>query len=164
MLRESPRISSEEREAIDRNELATAHRGRDSALRLRRDGRETTIRAWGQEILDAMFWVCELLDRDDPLHPYAGSLRAQQAALADPQLTPSARMLTEMRERGEGFFDFAKRLSMQHKRYFDALPVHAEREHMLTELVRRSLVEQADLEAGDKVSFDEFLRQYFAQR
>lgn len=164
LLRESPRISSEEREAIDYNELATAHAGRDPALRLRRDGQQISVREWGQEILDHMAQACELLDHDDPERPYVSSLQAQLAAVADPELTPSARMLAEMRDRGEGFFDFAKRLSLQHKRYFDALPVNPERERMLSELVQRSGEQQAALEAGDEVPFDEFLRQYFAQR
>jgi len=81
----------------------------------------------------------------------------------DPQLTPSARMLAEMRERGEGFAALGRRLTEQHRATFLAAPPSPERDAWLTDLAATSLDRQRAIEASDDIDFDEFLRRYFAQ-
>jgi glutamate--cysteine ligase len=49
--------------------------------------------------------ICELLDGSDPQRPYCTALAAQQAKITEPELTPAARMLTELLRDGESFFD-----------------------------------------------------------
>jgi glutamate--cysteine ligase len=72
-------------------------------------------------------------------------------------------MLAEMRNNSESFFQFAKRKSLQHNRYFDLLPLETERRKHLQEEVARSREQQRILEQGDTQSFGEFLREYFSQ-
>ena len=164
LLAESPVINLHERQEIDRNLGGVAHRGRDPGLYLQRNGLEVRLRDWGREILQAMQGVCELLDADDPDRPYTTSLQRQRDLMEDPDLTPSARMLAEMRERGEGFFGFAQRMSMQHQKYFRGLELSPERRELFLQETERSLQRQREIEAADGQSFDDFLADYFAQR
>ncbi|HKI80118.1 MAG TPA: hypothetical protein VKA04_00590, partial [Pseudodesulfovibrio sp.] len=82
----------------------------------------------------------------------------------DSETTPSARVLAAMRAQGTGFFTFARRLSEQHREWFLSRPLAREDLEAFEEMAGTSLREQAELEASDDVSFDEFLRRYFAQR
>jgi glutamate--cysteine ligase len=163
LLQDSTRIDAAERVAIDQNELAVAHRGREPGLKLvRRDG-EISLRDWGLEVCDEMQPICEYLDTNVEDAPYSHALAKQRAAILDPELTPSAKMLAEMRENGEGFYHFAKRKSLAHHEYFNRLPIDAERKAMLDKSVEASLTRQQELEASDDCSLDEYLSSYYAQ-
>ena len=164
LLRESPPINAFEQREIDRNEGGAAHRGRDPGLYLQRNGQEIPLRQWGLEICDALQPICELLDAGRPEAVYGQSLARQREALREPELTPSARMLREMRERGESFFEFAQRLSRDH---FDRLcqtELSPRLEAELERQARLSWERQRQIERADGVGFDQFLADYFAQR
>jgi glutamate--cysteine ligase len=72
-------------------------------------------------------------------------------------------MLAEMRAHGEGFFHYAMRKSMEHRRHFDTLALPDDRRRMFAEAARESLIRQREIEASDELPFDEYLRRYFAQ-
>ena len=81
-----------------------------------------------------------------------------------PELTPSARSLEELRTSGESFADFALRMSRLHKAYFlDLYPPNEQRLAEFADEAAQSLQKQADIEAADRVTFDQFLQSYFAQ-
>ena len=156
-------IGSVERLAIDENELRAAHRGRDPELTLLRGKDTVLLRDWAQELLEEMQAVCEFLDRSTEGSPYCSALDAQLAKVKDPELTPSARMLTEMRDRGEGFYHFAKRKSEIHQHFFTNLPLSDERTKYFREIAAKSLEDQQAIEAADEISFPEYLQRYFSQ-
>ena len=108
--------------------------------------------------------IAALLDTGESASPYQDAVRAQIDAIADPDQTSSARILADMREHGEGYFDFANRLSQQHRNYFLGLPRDPERFYAIETAVAKSVRDQEKLEAGDTRSFDEFLQDYFAQK
>jgi glutamate--cysteine ligase len=162
LLLDSPRIDARERRAIDANQVLAAHRGREPGLSLEsRDG-SLPLKVWARDVLDAMQPVAELLDHGDD-GPHCQALLAQKEKVADPDATPSARMLAEMREQGEGFAEFARRLTERHRAYFRGLELDPEREGWLQRLASASLDRQRAIEAADDIDFDEFLRRYFAQ-
>jgi len=163
LLHDSPAIGHDERRAIDDNELRAAHRGREPGLKLVRLGRPITLQAWADELLEEMRGVCELLDQSDKGTPYCSALESQVRKVHDPELTPSARMLSEMRDRGEGFYHFAHRLSEIHRQFFRNLPMSETRERFFTELATKSLEDQLAVEAADEISFEDYLEHYFAQ-
>ena len=83
--------------------------------------------------------------------------------MRDPELTPSARMLAEMRAWSESFFEFAMRISRQHQLHFQDIDVSEDKIKLLTRLASESIRKQRELETTDDIPFDEFLRRYFAQ-
>ena len=164
LLKDSPAISVTEQDRLDDNHILVARRGREPGLMLWRDGRETSMLDWATELLDSMVGICEILDRGDPARPYTTALAMQAEKLADVRLTPSARLLEEMRTTGESFFDLGLRMSAMHKAYFrDLHTPNPERLAELSSEAAQSLEKQAAIEAGDKLSFDDYLTQYFAR-
>ena len=160
-LADSPRIAARERRAIDDNLVLTAHRGREPGLRLEHAGQAIPLRDWALALLDAMTAIAEWFD-GGPEGPCVASLQRQRAKVLDPDLTPSARMLAEMRERRESFFAFAQRLSQAHRQTYLARPPSAERLALFQHLTQDSLRRQAALEAADDQPFDTFLARYLA--
>jgi glutamate--cysteine ligase len=163
LLRESAPISHGEQDDLDANHLTVAKLGREPGLRLNRDGRKFPMLDWAAELLDDMQGICELLDHGEPSRPYATALEQQRAKINDVARTPSARMLAEMRETGESFFDLAQRMSKLHKDYFlDLYPPNERRLEEFAAAATESHEAQSRIEAGDKLNFDQYLAQYLA--
>jgi len=163
LLRESEPIGRGEQEALDSNHQKVARRGREPGLTLNREGRRFPMKDWARELLDAMQGTAELLDHGEPARPYAAALEQQRAKLDDVERTPSARLLTEMRQTGETFFELAQRMSKLHKDYF--LGLYPPNERRLAEFAaaaQESHEAQARIEATDKMDFDTYLANYLA--
>lgn len=164
LLTNAPPLDAEERRMIDDNQMATAMRGRDPALILqRRHAAPIALRTWASELLEELQPVCALLDSGCGEDLYAAALLEQQALVADPERTPSARILAALRTTGEDFFSYTKRLSAQHREWFMAAPLAPEREQFFRALAQQSLEQQQQLEAADTLTFEDFLDSYFAQ-
>ncbi len=162
LLRESPVISCTERKEIDRNLIWVAHQGRDPLLKLQRGDRAVLFRDWARELLQAMEPLAQLLAEQGDDGAYTRSLLEQQRKLEDASLTPSGRMLDEMREYGEGFYQFARRLSQEQWRYFSRRKADAGFTEALDRMAARSLAEQEALEQASGEDFDSYLARYFA--
>jgi glutamate--cysteine ligase len=163
LLRESAPISSGEQDALDANHLLVARRGREPNLMLRRDGRDFSMTEWARELLDSMQGLCEMLDHGEPARPYSSALDQQRAKIDDVERTPSARLLTEMRQTGESFFQLALRMSNLHKDYFLGLyPPNQSRLSEFAAEAQESLESQRNIEAADTVDFDTYLGRYLA--
>jgi glutamate--cysteine ligase len=163
LMKESPPIADSEQEALDQNHVTVARRGREPELKLWREGRMVPMQAWAQELLDSMTGICEVLDRGDASRPYSQALAVQAAKLANAQLTPSARLMNELTETDESFFDLALRMSKTHKDYFlDLYPPNEERLAEFASQAQESLARQAAIEAGDKGTYEQYVARYFA--
>jgi len=118
---------------------------------------------WARELLDGMQGLCELLDQGDSARPYQSALGQQRAKIDDVERTPSARLLADMRQSGESFFQLAQRMSKLHKDYFLGLyPPNERRLADFAAAARDSLEAQARIESGDKTDFDTYLARYLA--
>lgn len=164
LLRDSQPIGRDEQQSLDRNHVTVARRGRAPDLALYCDGRERPMLDWARELLDDMQGVCELLDEREANRPYGTALEQQRAKVEDVALTPSARLLAEMRDAGEGFFALARRMSKVHKDYF--LGLYPPNESRLAEFAAaadESHLAQRRIEAADAEDFDTFLARYLAE-
>lgn len=163
LLEPSPPLGTDEKRASSHNSLGVACCGRTPGYTLQRGGRSVPMRDWALELAEAMAPVAELLDEEEHGRPYGATLDALSAAITDPEQTPSARVLAQMRERGESFQDFALRMSRQHAELFRARRLEGTRAKEFRREAEESLREQQCIEGGDRLSFDEFLQNYFAQ-
>ena len=163
LLAESPPLDEAEQQEINDNVLQVAHRGREPGLQLRCKGSSFAMREWGQAILDAVLPMAEYLDRLHGGHAYEDAADEQLRKLLDLELTPSARMLDEMSDRGESFYEFARRLSVQHHRFFSTRELSAAREAEFDASVAKSLDDLAAIESAEQQDFDSFLADYFKQ-
>jgi glutamate--cysteine ligase len=115
------------------------------------------------EIVESLRPICALLDSGRPESSYQASLELQREKLLDPAATPSARLLDAMREREASFFEFARDLSADYRTYFLQLPpIARERLRTFEDAVETSRRSQREIEETDDVSFEEFLRRYYA--
>ena len=163
LLRESGPISRGEQAALDANHLTVARRGRQPNLKLNRDGREFSMIEWARELLESMQGLCEMLDHGEAARPYSSALEQQRAKIDDVERTPSARLLAEMRQTGETFFQLARRMSKLHKDYFLGLyPPNESRLAEFAAAAQESHVAQRRIEAADNVDFDTYLARYLA--
>ncbi|MGD8635433.1 MAG: glutamate--cysteine ligase, partial [Gammaproteobacteria bacterium] len=163
LLTESPPMDDEEARGSDLNHVSVALKGRAADLELSIGGRSRTVRQWGMEIVEALRPVCRLLDADQPEPSYQASLDLQMEKLADPSLTPSARLLDTMSEREVSFFEFARDLSEDYRSYFLQLPqLPAERVGRFETEVVASHERQREIEEADDIPFEEFLGKYYA--
>jgi len=163
LLQDSPTMSKSEMNEIDMNFIQTAHFGRQPGLELSRDESNITLKDWACELCQAMQGVAVALDSAHNCLCYSESIKKQMERIANPELTVSAMMLQAMRKNNEGFFHFAKRVSLQHYEHFKTRHISLDKEKLLEQAVVQSIKEQKRIEAEDKVTFDEFLQQYYAQ-
>ncbi|MGH8336799.1 MAG: glutamate--cysteine ligase, partial [Gammaproteobacteria bacterium] len=161
LLRESAPIGQVEQVSLDANHLLVARRGREPNLMLKREGRDFPMLEWARELLDAMQGLSELLDHGESARPYTTALEQQRAKIDDVERTPSARLLTEMRQSGESFFQLAQRMSKLHKDYFlDLYPPNERRLAEFAAAAQESHHAQSRIEAADRIDFDTYLARY----
>ncbi|HEY0681115.1 MAG TPA: glutamate--cysteine ligase [Steroidobacter sp.] len=164
VLKQSDPIEAREQAQLDANHAIVARRGREPGLKLNRNGRPIELRTWALELIDSMRGICELLDEGDERRQYTAALDLQQTKIDDPDRTPSARSLQELRTTGESFAQFALRMSRVHKAYFvDLYPPNEQRLAEFSAEAEESLQRQAAIEAADDMTFDQFLAKYFAR-
>jgi len=164
LLKESPLIADDEQAALDQNHLIVARRGREPGLMLSRDGKSVPLSVWAHEIIDSLTGICEVLDHGDAARPYAHALAAQAGKIDNVALTPSARLMKELADTNESFFELALRMSMMHKDYFlELYPPNQARLSEFAAEATESLEKQRNIEAHDKESFEKYLAHYFAE-
>ncbi len=163
LLQESPKISTQEQEEIDRNEIETAHYGRKPDFKLLQLGQQRLLKDWGVALCDDMKPICAVLDKANNTSNYSQSLIIQREAFIDSNKTPSARMLQEMKDNEEGFYHFALRLSQQHKLFFDNYQLAEKDINSYDAMVLSSIEKLKKIEQSDTISFEQYLENYFSQ-
>ncbi|MCC5794745.1 MAG: glutamate--cysteine ligase [Chromatiales bacterium] len=162
LLQDSPPISLQEHEVLERNHAEVARNGRNPAARLVRDGQLVTPASWGDEVIDCMLALAGLLDEAGG-DGFAMAVRAQRPLLSDPALTPSARLTDELLTRRAELADFGLALAAATRDHFLAGEADPVTLRLLEEESRRSLERQALIEAGPQPPFEQYLADYFGQ-
>ncbi len=163
LMKPSAPLDAADEARLDANHLLVARRGRDPELKLDREGRSVSLRSWSLDLVEELEPICELLDGDEPARPYRASLAAAAERIHAPELTPSARLLTELGGGGQSFFELALAASTLNRRYF--LELHAPNAARLAQYnaeAEASLDEQRAIESADRGSFREYLHNYFS--
>ena len=162
LLQDSPPIDALEQHHINANQGLVARDGRNPALTLYRgNGERVSLREWAGELFEAMQGPAELLDEVHQDGRYSRILKTYRAAVDDPDCTPSARILQQMRDNREEFVEFALRVSADHAETIHEWPLTEDTCQRLAAEARRSLEEQAAMEAADEPPFERFLTDYF---
>ncbi|HUH41440.1 MAG TPA: glutamate--cysteine ligase [Castellaniella sp.] len=144
------------------NFAIVAREGRRPGLTLMHDGHARPLQDWALGILDQMQPYAALLDGAHGGTDHGQALEAQRDKARDPEQTPSARLIAQLREHQVEFHDWTLHQSQAH---WDAL-----RQRELSEQTRlsyhnavlESISAQAALEAGDQESFDDYVARFHA--
>jgi glutamate--cysteine ligase len=162
LLEDSPPLDSDSLAEVARNQTQTAKQGRDPEFRLIRDGDEVSLANWANEILGKVSDVAELIDRDSGTDSYLKSVHLMRAMVDEPETTPSARLLREIRDADCSFFELALNFGQSHRDYLASIePLHEQVTERFSREVADSIQRQIDIESTDDISLDEYLSNYF---
>jgi len=159
LLTESPKLSIKELKEISSNHTATAHSGRDPLLNLIRGGTLVPIKEWSIEILNDVLTVATELDKHN--EDYVDSVKAMKKLVDDPDETPSAKMLSQIREKDFEFSEFALEIAKSHHKYFMTdNKSNEEKLNFYKSEAIASMQRQKDIELSDTLSLDDYLQKY----
>ncbi|HAP26939.1 MAG TPA: glutamate--cysteine ligase [Achromobacter sp.] len=136
--------------------------GRKPGLTLDRDGQTIGLTQWGHELLDQIAPYAALYDSAVGGTAYADALAAQRAKLDQPDTTPSARLLAELKDSGLSFHDYSLALSRKHADALRAQPLPADVATSYQQAAAESAAEQLRLEQSDTEDFDTYVTRYHA--
>ena len=159
-LEESPMISDHDSAMHARNFARTVKEGRRPGLTLTRDGLEVPLATWALELIERIRPVAALLDdghNEGDVH--TASLGRQKAKIEDPALTPSARVLDEIRALGSAAA-FGVQQSTLHAASFRDSPLMPAEEMLFDEMAAVSIADQMIIEQTDTGDFDAFVAAY----
>ncbi len=162
-LSPSPLTYEQEYRAVQENQERTVYRGRDPDLQLIANGHERSLNDWGRELMDKMAPMAELLDKACGDQGYMAALDQYRAQLNEPDRTLSGRILNDMRDKQQSFFELTMDLANSHSEFYHQRGVSSEIQTQFSQLAEQSLAKQAEIEAGDHQSFDDYLRDYYEQ-
>jgi glutamate--cysteine ligase len=155
--------SPDEVAALGANQHRSAARGREPGLRLQRGGAEVDLREWGAEIVAQCAPLAAQLDAQHGGHAHADALAMARARLADPDLTPSARVLAAMKQDfGDSHVAFIRAQSEQTRQRLLALPWGDAQAARYAQMAEESIGAQRRIEAADTLDFEAYRTQYLA--
>lgn len=163
LLSDSPACDESEREHQQANLRAVVNRGREPGLQLASGDGERSLADWASDLLRQIDRVAAALDDAHASSAYRTSVAGQQAKVDDPELTPSARVLREMRERDLPYFRLALDYSRRWAEYFREEPLPPAIQARFEQEREASLAAQREIEASDDISFAQYLERFYAQ-
>jgi glutamate--cysteine ligase len=156
-------ISPTECRIVNDNLQKVITRGREPGLLLSTSRGETTpLTETGKMLLAQVQMTGELLDQVHKTKAYSLSIATQKQKLEDPSLTPSAQVLTAVKRTGLSYTKWIMQKSREHKDYYLHSPLSIPELNNLVQKVKASLQKQQQMEAADKLTFDQFLAEYLA--
>jgi len=160
-LEDSPPFPADGHCRLSEGNFATVvKQGRRPGLELRRDDRAVALPAWGKELLDSIEACAALFDDTFGGNAWAQAVRAQRAKLDDPEATPSARVLADLRAQGISFHDYALELSRRHADALRDEPLDGAAQEVFRQMARDSQDRQRALENGDTEDFDRYVARF----
>lgn len=162
LLAESPACDQREFFEVASNIARVVEGGRDPGLMIKQESRPRSMREWADELLADIAHSAAILDEMEGGDQHERSRQTQVEKVRDASLTPSGRMMTDLREGQVSFFQFALNKARDHATLLSngLAPESLARFEKAREL---SLAEQRHIEESDSVSFDEYLRQWNAR-
>ena len=163
LLADSPPDSPAEISLIATNQHLVAQQGRQPGLMLERPSGTTSLQSWSNSILNECEPIAAALDAACECSVHRDALDLARQRLAEPDSTPSARVLAQMhQEHDDAFLPFALTRSQEHREYLLSLPIAAEVLDRFSDMAERSIDEQMRIESQDTEPFAQFLARYLA--
>ncbi len=160
LLEDSPAIPPEECKAIGVDNKTVVNNGRNKDAQLRYGGKLTDVPAAARELMNSIEACAGVFDQAKDSSNFSAAWRSQLNKMNDDEALPSARVLADLADFGESYFNFAMHKSREHAQGFADNPLSAERQQYFNDCARQSVEKQAAIEAADKTDFETFLANY----
>ena len=141
-------------------------RGRDPALLLsdancQGEVTRKSVATWGNELIDGLVKVALLLDKAYQTTNYSDAIKRERAKINDASLTPSAEILSIVLEQGQSLSMYSLAQAAKFREESLTRDYQFYSEEYFIQRAEKSHQEQRNIEANDKLSFDDFLADYF---
>ena len=141
-------------------------RGRDPQLLLsdvncQGDVTQKSVMTWGNELFDEMAHVATLLDNAYKTTNYSDSITRERAKINNPSLTPSAEILSIIVEQEQCLSEYSLAQASNYRQESFQRDYQFYSEQYFLDSADKSHHSQRDIEANDKLNFDDFLEDYF---
>ena len=137
------------------------NQGRQPDLQLWVHNREQPFRALAHELFDEMAPFAEVLDNAYGGARYTSVMAQLRERITHPDATPSAQVLEASHAAG-GYFAYVMEASKKHKQALLNDPLDAQAQARFVDSAKTSLQAQADLEASEQGSFEDYVAGYYA--
>jgi glutamate--cysteine ligase len=163
LLTESAPDTPAEVAAVGRNQELVAARGREPGLSLTRGSQQVALEEWGGQLIAECAPLAAQLDAALGGNAYREAHAAAAAALANPALTPSARVLAAMAaNHSNSYTAFALAQSRATRAALGALPLPADVAQRYAAMAAESLALQKRMEERDQLPFEDWRKQYLS--
>jgi len=160
LFKDSPTMSPDENKELNLNQLLVAHQGRQPGLELHRSGRLVLLKDLAKQIFEQLTAMAGKMDQTYACERYSQAVRAHYDMIENPDLTPSAQVLGEMREKQESFMAFTLRKSCQHRDFYLSHKMDSEKFRFYNQISRESLLQQQSIEEQEVIDFEKFMDAY----
>ena len=163
ILSESPLCNEAGQRRNQENLRRVVNEGRSPDLQLLTAEGEQPLEAVADKLLESMSKTAQTMDAEAGSDLHQQAIAAAYARIADPESTPSGRVLQEMRDTNTPFWQLALNYSRQwHKAHLAAPlgPIEMAEFHTATAV---SLQQQKAMEQDDQVPFETYLARFYSQ-
>lgn len=134
--------------------------GRKPELTLIRTGVPVLMTEWANQVLNRIQSCADMMAQQTGDTQYMAAVQPQRNKVADPSLTPSARVLEALRSEGLSFEAFGLKLSTEHTHIHAQAGLSATEKALGERLKTESIEAQVELESSDLLSFDQYVAQF----
>ena len=160
-IKPSAEISSVQSKHFSANLNAIVTQGRDPALQLEIDGKTNSVAQWGEWLTNELKELAVVLDKSGKEERYKEAITHIAPRFNTPELTSSARILSQIIEKNSDNGPLALALSKQYKQELIAQPYQTWSEQYFESQKIDSINKQLQIERSDALNFDEYLTEYF---
>ena len=153
-------LCSTECRMVNDNMHSVTLRGREPGLILATLKGDVILAEAGKALLVQIQMTSELLDNVHNTKDYSKAVNDQICKLEDASQTPSAQVLLALQKTGLDYSEWILLKSREHKETFKHTPSSPTVLKELARVAKISLKEQLQIEAGDTLDFDEYLKEY----
>ena len=157
LLAESPDCNKDEFFEVANNLSLVVNRGREPKLLLSSEGKQRLLKDWSMELIKDIKHSACILDNVNQSNEYSVAVFKQQEKINNPALTPSGRMLDQMKSENVTFFEFSMEHSKRHSRTLREAKIDEIFSEYMQSISNKSLLEQQDIENSDSINFETFL-------
>ena len=162
LLQESKNLSERENAENDENFRRVVNYGRKPNLSLLMCNRSVDLKMVAHDIFSQMKPIADLMNKVNDTDAYSVALDELSKMVDDPNQTYSGQFIANLQASGKGYFGYTMELSNQHRQSFLNKEYDTVAQQLLEQEAQQSIQKQQQIENNDKVSFEQYLEQYFS--
>ena len=158
---DSPYNTDQQEQEAEENQDAIVLEGRKADLELNHNGVTKLRSSWLSEIFEDFTTIAAWLDKHYGKTDYSDAVKATLPSVTEPANTLSGKVLSKLQTTQTDNGVFGLQLAQEYKQEILNNETSEFSSEFLQQESQKSLQSQQDVENADKVSFDDFLTEYF---